>query len=138
MTSRKRPFEELERLLERMSDVREPNDRDLAVDVEDADDSFVVTADLPGFDKDDIDVEARDRTLHVSAVHEEESETDATDDEETTYIRRERSKQSVSRTITLPEDVDEGAASATFENGILTVELPKSRAREESTSVDVE
>jgi HSP20 family protein len=138
MTSRKRPFEELERLLERMSDVREPNDRDLAVDVEDADDSFVVTADLPGFDKDDIDVEARDRTLHVSAVHEEESETDATDDEETTYIRRERSKQSVSRTITLPEDVDEGAASATFENGILTVELPKSRASEESTSVDVE
>jgi HSP20 family protein len=138
MTSRKRPFEEIERLLERMSDVREQEDRDLAMDVEDADDSFVVTADLPGFDKDDIDVEVRDRTLHVSAVHEEETEAEETEDEETTFIRRERSKQSVSRSVTLPQAVEEAQAAATFENGVLTVKLPKSRAGEESTSVDVE
>lgn len=138
MTSRKRPFEEIERLLERMSEVREPTERELAVDVEDADGEFEVTADLPGFDKDDIEVEVRDRTLHLTAVHEEESEEEETADEETTYIRRERSKQSVSRTISLPEDVDEEAASATFENGVLTVTLPKARAEAESTSVEVE
>jgi HSP20 family protein len=138
MTSRKRPFEEIERLLERMSDVREQGDRDLAMDVEDTGDSFAVRADLPGFDKDDIDVEVHERTLHVSAVHEEETEAEASDDEETTFIRRERSKQSVSRSVTLPEDVQEDEATATFENGVLTVELPKSRAGEESTSVDVE
>lgn len=121
-----------------MSEVREPAEGDLAVDVENADSSFVVAADLPGFDKDDIDVEVHDRTLHIDAVHEEETEAEETGDEETTFIRRERSRESVSRTVTLPEDVDEDAASATFENGVLTVELPKSRAGEESTNVDVE
>ena len=53
-------------------------------------------------------------------------------------MRQERSKRSVSRGLTLPEDVDESGASADFSNGVLTVTLPKAFADEDSTSIDVE
>ncbi|MGB9964288.1 Hsp20/alpha crystallin family protein [Halobacterium sp. CBA1126] len=127
------PFDELERLLDKMNDARERAGGGLAVDVEDVDGEFVVTADLPGFAKDDIDVEVHERTLRVDARHEEETDAD-----EDNYVRRERSKRSLSRSVTLPEEVDEAAATASFENGVLTVTLPKSHASEESTSVDIE
>ncbi|CQH43825.1 Hsp20-type molecular chaperone [Halobacterium hubeiense] len=127
------PFDELERLLDKMNDARERAGGGLAVDVEDEDDQFVVTADLPGFEKDDIDVEVRDRTLRIEARHEEETE-----EGEDNYVRRERSKRSLSRSVTLPEEVDEAGASAAFQNGVLTVELPKVHTSEESTSVDIE
>lgn len=131
MVSRSSPFDEVERLLERLDDARDGGG--LAVDVKDADGEFAVTADLPGFGKDDIDVEVQDRTVRITADHETESETGDAD-----YVRRERSKQSVSRSVTLPEAVDEDGAKATFTNGVLTVTLPKLHASEDSTSVDIE
>jgi HSP20 family protein len=130
------PFDELERLLDKMNDARERASGGLAVDVEDEDDQFAVTADLPGFDKDDIDVEVHDRTLRIEARHEEETKTE--EEDEDNYVRRERSKRSLSRSVTLPEEVDEAGASASFENGVLTVTLPKAHTSEESTSVDIE
>lgn len=131
--SRGSPFDELERLLDKMNDARERAGGGLAVDVRDDDEQFVVTADLPGFEKEDIDVEVRDRTLRIDARHEEEFGTDESD-----FVRRERSKRSLSRSVSLPEDVDEEGASASFENGVLTVELPKAHTSEESTRVDIE
>ncbi|MFB6270226.1 MAG: Hsp20/alpha crystallin family protein [Halobacterium sp.] len=136
MVSRGSPFDELERLLDKMNDARERAGGGLAVDVEDEDDQFVVTTDLPGFDKDDIDVQVHERTLRIDATHEEETEEEAEDEDN--YIRRERSKRSLSRSVTLPEDVDEEGASASFENGVLTIELPKAHTGEESTSVEIE
>lgn len=94
----------------------------LSVDVSETDDSLVVTADLPGFERDDIDVTVRDDTLHLRAIHETESEE--SDDEQ--YLRRERSRRSVSRTLRLPHPVDAEGANASFNNGVLTVTLPKS------------
>ncbi|MCG1004548.1 MULTISPECIES: Hsp20/alpha crystallin family protein [Halobacterium] len=130
---RNSPFDELERLLDKMNDARERAAGGLAVDVRDDEEAFVVTADLPGYEKDDIDVEVHERTLRIDARHEDES---AVDDDN--YVRRERSKRSLSRSVTLPEEVDESGATAGFENGVLTVELPKSHASEESTRVDIE
>lgn len=92
----------------------------IAVDVADHDDEYVVTADLPGFDKDDIDVSLADRTLVIEAEHEETEEEESAD-----YLRRERSRQSLSRSLTLPESVDEEGIGARFKNGVLTVTLPK-------------
>lgn len=137
MVSRGSPFDELERLLDKMNDARERAGGGLAVDLEDRDDEFVLTADLPGFDKDDIDVEVHERTLRVDATHQTERAEEETDDE-ANYIRRERSKRSLSRSVSLPEDVDEEGALASFENGVLTVELPKAHTTEESTRVDIE
>ena len=128
--SRGTPFDEVERLLERLDDAR---DGGLAVDVEDAGDAFAVRTDLPGFEKANIDVEVQDRTVRVDAEHEADG-GDADGD----YVIRERTKQSASRSVTLPEAIEEDEASATFADGVLTVTLPKTNAGGDATSVDVE
>lgn len=129
---RRNPFDELESLLERLDTARNVGGGP-AVDVRDADERFEVIVDLPGYESDDIEVEVQSRTVRIDAAHQESSEAEGVD-----YVREERSKRSVSRSVTLPEDVDESGASADFSNGVLTVTLPKAHADEESTSIDVE
>ncbi|QHS17852.1 Hsp20/alpha crystallin family protein [haloarchaeon 3A1-DGR] len=92
-----------------------------AVDIAESDAAFVIRVDLPGYDEDDIDVRLTDHTLHVHAEREAESESE--DGE--AYIRRERSHRAISRTIELPETIDEDAVSATYENGVLEITLQK-------------
>jgi HSP20 family protein len=127
------PFDEIERMFDRMSHQFETLDDDLfegsvAVDIEDTGDAFVVTADLPGFDGDDIDVELSGETLTLSAAHSESTETEDEDDHR--YIRRERREQSVNRSIRLPAPVEEADTEASYNNGVLTVTLPKVGAGE--------
>ncbi|SDY52933.1 Hsp20/alpha crystallin family protein [Halopenitus persicus] len=92
-----------------------------AVDIAESDAAFVIRVDLPGYDEDDIDVRLTDHTLHVHAEREAESESE--DGE--AYIRRERSHRAISRTIELPETIDEDAVSATYEDGVLEITLQK-------------
>lgn len=92
----------------------------IAVDVADSDEEFVITADLPGLSKDDIDVSLADRTLKIEADYEGDEDEESAD-----YLRRERNRQPVSRSLTLPEPVEEERISATFKQGVLTVTLPK-------------
>ncbi|MFB6206821.1 MAG: Hsp20/alpha crystallin family protein [Haloglomus sp.] len=122
------PFERIERMLE-AAGTDFPHTRMLgeehattAVDVAEQDGEFVVTCDLPGFEKDDIDLRVTDHTLHLHAEHTTEEAV-----EEEDYLHRERKRTDVSRSISLPEDVDEAAVSATHEDGVLTVRLPKAR-----------
>lgn len=130
------PFDDLERMVERMDRQFRALDDELreggiAVDVEDRGDEFVVTADVPGFQKDDITVKVEDETLFVTAQHDREVETDGE------FIRQERSRREVSRSLRLPETVQEDATTATYENGVLTVTLPK-RSSGSGVSIDVE
>ncbi|MFW5963555.1 MAG: Hsp20/alpha crystallin family protein [Natronomonas sp.] len=123
------PFDEIERMFDRMSHQLETLDDDIfegsvPVDIEDTGDAFVVTADLPGFDRDDIDVELSGETLTLSASHSESTETEDENDDRR-YIRRERREQSVNRSIRLPAPVEEEDTEASYNNGILTVTLPK-------------
>jgi HSP20 family protein len=129
---RRSPFDELESLLERLDTARDVGGGP-AVDVRDAGAQFDVVVDLPGYESDDIEVEVRNRTVRVDATHRE-----STDEEGADYVRQERSKRSVSRSVTLPEDVDESEAAADISNGVLTVTLPKAFGDEEATSIDVE
>jgi HSP20 family protein len=80
-----------------------------------------LTAELPGFEKDDIDLRVTDRTLRLEAEHEGES-TEESDGE---YVRRERRQTAVARSIHLPEAVQTDDIEATYNNGILTVRMPK-------------
>lgn len=127
------PFDELERLLERLDEARGTATSGLAVDVRDDGDAFALVADLPGFDSGDIDVAVQNRTVHVDAAHSERSGADAAD-----YVRRERSKGSVSRSVTLPESVESAEAAADYSNGVLTVTLPKAQATDDATTIEVE
>ncbi|WP_435361627.1 Hsp20/alpha crystallin family protein [Haloarchaeobius sp. DFWS5] len=139
MATRKNPFEELERLFERMGRQLESLDDTwtipsrgmgpfgdmetgtMPLDVEDVDGEIVVTADMPGFDKDEISVNIDGDMLTISAEHETESETT-----EGEFLHQERLHRSVKRSITLPTAVESEAASARYKNGVLTVTLTKS------------
>ena len=97
----------------------------IAIDVADTGDAFRVTADVPSFESDDIQVTLPDpETVRIDASRTTERETEEAE-QDMQYIRQERQQQSFSRTIPLPESVDEGSASADFDNGVLTVHLPK-------------
>lgn len=93
----------------------------IGIDIADTGEAFEVTADVPGFDRDTIEVHVAGDTLHIAA-RSEDTETERSDGE---YLRSERRRRSVSRSITLPEPVDEGETTATYHNGVVTVTLPK-------------
>ncbi|MFB6183906.1 MAG: Hsp20/alpha crystallin family protein [Haloarculaceae archaeon] len=126
------PFDELERVFDVMSGQMGSGGR-VAVDVADEGDAFVAVADLPGFSREEIDVKLADgTTLHLNATR--ETERERTDPDR--WVQRERHERSVSRTITLPERVDEAGCEASYENGVLTVRLPK-RAVDSDEGTDI-
>jgi len=132
---RENPFEEIERLFDQFSTQSEPGaglGGSVAVDVADAGDAFEVTADLPGYTSEDIEVTLPDpRTLRINATQ----ETAEQGEDDRRYVRQERSRRT-SRTVSLPDRIDEGGAEASYENGVLTVRLPK-RDVDEGTDIPV-
>lgn len=147
MSMRGNPFEEIERLFERLSRQFDeasrswerdeplelwPTTESMAVDLAEHDDAFVVTVDLPGFERDEVEVRLADRTLHVDAEHEE-----AAEEAEEAYLRRERRHESMHRSLRLPAEVDEEDVTARMKNGVLTVTLAKVEA-EEARRIDIE
>ncbi len=102
------------------------------VDVKEEDDKVVVTMDIPGVDKKDVDIHINDNLVEISARCSRESET-----EEEGYVQRERTYSSFSRTVSLPSNVTEEGAKAKLEDGVLTVTLPKAEV-EERPRIEIE
>ncbi|MBN2109614.1 MAG: Hsp20/alpha crystallin family protein [Methanosarcinaceae archaeon] len=95
------------------------------VDVKDEGDNISVTTDLPGVEKEDVDIDVRDNMLTISAKCGKESE-----ESEEGYTRRERTYSMFSRTLALPESVTSDGAKARLENGVLKVTFPKLKIEE--------
>ena len=84
--------------------------------------------------KDDVEVTLTDNSLTIRGEKKTEQEVKEED-----YYRRERSFGSVSRTVTLPADVKTDQVKATFKDGVLEIELPKTEeAKRKATKVKVE
>ncbi len=94
---------------------------DIRVDVVENDDAFKVHADLPGVKKEDINVRVDGNRVHIDAEARREKEIKEKD----RLVRSERYYGSVSRVFTLSQDVDDAKAVAKFEDGVLTLDLPK-------------
>jgi HSP20 family protein len=94
----------------------------LPVDIVDQGNSLLVKAAVPGFKPEDVEVTYHDGVLNISAQRKQESET-----KEGSYLRRELSVGNYSRSVQLPGDIKAGDIKASFDNGVLTVELPKSQ-----------
>lgn len=92
----------------------------LSMDIYQTDDAVVVKASLPGVKADEIDVSVTGDMLTIKGESEAEQEV-----KEENYIRREMRYGSFTRTVPIPVSVQSDKAEATFENGVLTLTLPK-------------
>ena len=94
----------------------------MKTDVKETDNGYEVAVDLPGFKKDEIRLELNDGYLTISA---EKGLDKDEKDKENRYIRRERYAGSMSRSFYVGESLTEKDIHAKYENGILTLDVPK-------------
>ena len=92
-----------------------------AVDIQETEKAFVFTAELPGLEKEDVEITLEDNLLTVSGERSLEEK-----DEGDTYHRIERSYGKFSRSFSLPSQVDNSQVVAGFADGLLKIEVPKS------------
>jgi HSP20 family protein len=95
-----------------------------AMDLVETEDEFVLRADLPGVNEDDVSIELENDVLTVSGHRKAEHETRGEG-----YYRVERASGSFARSLTLPEGVNAEAIKAGFEKGVLEVRIPKPEQR---------
>ena len=94
----------------------------MKTDVQEHDDQYVIDIDLPGFKKDEIHAELKDGCLTISASKGLDKDEK---DKEGRYIRRERYAGAMSRSFYVGENVKQEDITARFENGILSLSVPK-------------
>lgn len=95
-----------------------------AVDIAENEKEYLVKAELPGVDKNDVKVQVHNGVLCISGERRFEKE-----EKDERHHRVERAYGSFTRSFVLPEDVAQDAISAEDKDGILTVHLPKTEAR---------
>jgi HSP20 family protein len=102
----------------------EPLPQQIKLDVSESDNAYTITAEIPGVSKDAIQVTVENNVVTIGAeVKQEDVKRDGDK-----VLHSERYFGAVSRTLALPGDVDETQASAKYENGVLTLVLPKKAA----------
>ncbi len=105
-----------------------------ALDVYEEKDEIIVKAELPGMDKNEIEIEIADSELILKGEKKKEEKV-----EEKNYYRCERSHGAFRRSVELPRDVQADKIKATFKNGILEVRLPKTeKAKAKDIKVKVD
>ena len=97
------------------------------MDVADLKDKIEVKVELPGMDEKDINLTLENNILTLSSTHQQEVEEQDKD-----YYLKEISSGSFSRSIRLPQNIDEQKIDAEFNNGILTITIPKTEVKEET------
>ncbi|MDR2519998.1 MAG: Hsp20/alpha crystallin family protein [Eubacteriaceae bacterium] len=107
--------------------------RAFCIDIEETDDAYAVTADLPGISKDEISIRMLNGRLIVAVNKKEEQEQ-----REKNYVHRERFMRSYTRSLYLP-GTDADAVKAKLEDGVLTIAVGKKKKEaEESRPIEIE
>jgi HSP20 family protein len=91
------------------------------IDIREEQNNYIVKIDLPGMEKDNINIEVKDNILTVSG----ERETVVEENKGDKFFRQERSYGHFSRSFPLPDDVKEDQITADYKNGVLTVKIAK-------------
>ncbi|HYY44730.1 MAG TPA: Hsp20/alpha crystallin family protein [Actinomycetota bacterium] len=129
MVMRWDPFDELERMTERLT--RPTRQGSIPMDVYRRGDEFVIDFDLPGFDPESIDLTVEKNALTLRAERPLESP------EGVELIAWERPRGRFSRQVLLSEGLDTGGLKASYENGVLSVLIPVSETAK-PRRVDIE
>lgn len=139
------PFRELEEMNDRLNRYFKRSSRDgrtdqdalvafdwaPTCDIVEGPEDFVIKAELPGVNRQDVKIGVEDGTLRISGERKQEKE-----EKDKKVHRIERSYGSFVRTFSLPANIDESKIAAEYKEGVLTVRLPKSPAAKPKT-VDV-
>ena len=113
---------------------RGPKER-MECDIYEKDGNYVIEASAFGFDKGDIKVEAEDGNIIITAEKKEDSKEE---NEDKKYLRRERHFHSRVQRAFYLGDIDEDSIKASFENGVLKVEVPKKKLESNRKYIDIE
>lgn len=107
------------------------------VDISEKDNHYLVKLDLPGMEKDKINVEVQDRLLTISGERKVEKE----ETKEGSFYKMERSFGSFYRSIPLPDNANGEAVTAEYKNGVMTITIPKiaspSTVQKQGTKIEV-
>ncbi len=95
------------------------------MDVRETDEAYVIEVDMPGVKPGDIDITLERQQLVIRGRY--GAEREETDEQQGRWLLRERSSGSFTRSVILPESIDEEAVTSSFENGELRLTLPKSK-----------
>lgn len=102
------------------------------IDIKEEDNQYVIEAEIPGFDREQITLDLENGLLSITA-----EKTETTNDEKHNYIHRERTTRSMTRRIALG-DVDEDQLKAKLDNGILEIIVPKKPVLEAKKRITIE
>lgn len=106
----------------------------MRVDISESENNFLVKADLPGFTKDNLNVDFKDGVLTVSAEKVETKESAESDK----VWQKERVAGSVKRSFEFGEDVDADNIQASYVDGVLALTLPKKVKEEKVTKIKID
>src|SRR5208283_3843184 len=137
------PFEEIRKTQERLNllfedfmPMKKWGDGNVftpAIDIKEEENKLLVTTDLPGINKEDIEINLKEDMLEISAKTGKEKKT-----EEEGYIRKEREYTHFYRAVRLPTSIKDEGGTAKIENGVLTITLPKMELEEPATKIQIE
>lgn len=108
----------IDRMFEDLTDGEQATTR-AKIDVVEKDGNLVVRADMPGIKPQDIDIEVHGDVLTIRGQHEESQE-----EKGESFLRRERSYRSFSRSLSLPPNIDPSSIEASCHDGVLEVVVP--------------
>lgn len=94
----------------------------LPIDIRQTDEAYFIEASVPGFAPEDVEVTVDQNVLTIKGNRRQESE-----ERKDGWIRRERRHSSLYRQVGLPAEVREAEITASFENGVLTVTVPRAQ-----------
>lgn len=103
----------------------------MKTDIKEKKDKYILDIDLPGFDKENINLSLDNGYLNIHAKVDKETKNS----EEEKYVRQERFHGECSRSFYIGEDIKENEIKADFKNGILKVEIPKKEIENKSNEV---
>ena len=103
------------------------------LDFIDEGDHYNIHAELPGFNKENVDVQINSDGMTIRAKKETEKE-----DKKKNYLHRERAYSAFERSVSFPEEVDPSKAEGKMNNGILELKIPKKEPRPEAKSRKLE
>lgn len=131
-------FEDFARPTRNVARYNAPASPVMRTDVKETADGYELDIDLPGYKKENVQVELKDGCLTVSAKTEQTKEEK---DANGKYIRRERYSGSCSRSFYVGEEIEKNEIKAKFEDGILKLSVPKKDAKpkvEENRYITIE